>query len=95
MKKDRKNNDEKLFQTISDDPRLAETVDVDETIDTNVEDLFKVVGTSDERIEKLDSTPYSYWSLTFKYLFNLDECQIQCVRIGNCNAFQSVIISHV
>ena len=67
MKKDRKNNEEKLFQTISDDPRLAETVDVEETIDTNVEDLFKVVGTSDEKIEKLDSTPYSYWSLTFKY----------------------------
>ena len=69
MAKDRKNNDEKLFQTINDDPRLAETVNVEDTIDTNVEDLFKVVGTSDERIEKLDSTPYSYWSLTFKYLF--------------------------
>ena len=63
------NKDENLFKTINDDPRLANSVDVEETIDTNVEDLFKVVGTSDERIEKLDSTPYSYWSLTFKYLF--------------------------
>ena len=58
-----------LFQTYDNDPRLANTVDVEETIDTSIEDLFKVVGTSDEKIEKLDSTPYSYWSLTFKYLF--------------------------
>ena len=70
MKKRKNNIDEELlFQTIDDDPRLANTVSVDETIDTNVEELFKVVGTSDEKIEKLDSTPYSYWSLTFKYLF--------------------------
>lgn len=61
--------EETLFQTYDDDPRLADTVNVEETIDTNIEDLFKVVGTSDEKIEKLDSTPYSYWSLTFKYLF--------------------------
>ncbi len=62
-------NEEALFQTYDDDPRLADTVNVEETIDKNIEDLFKVVGTSDEKIEKLDSTPYSYWSLTFKYLF--------------------------
>ena len=58
-----------LFRTYDDDPRLADTIEVEKTIDTSVEDLFKVVGTSDEKIEKLDSTPYSYWSLTFKYLF--------------------------
>ena len=70
MKKRKNNIDEELlFQTIDDDPRLANTVSVDETIDTNVEELFKVVGTSDEKIEKLDSTPYSYWSLAFKHLF--------------------------
>lgn len=61
--------EDNLFRTISDDPRLADTVEVEKTIDENIEDLFKVVGTSDEKIEKLDSTPYSYWSLTFKYLF--------------------------
>ena len=61
--------EETLFRTYDDDPRLADTIDVEKTIDTNIEDLFKVVGTSDEKIEKLDSTPYSYWSLTFKYLF--------------------------
>ena len=62
-------DEELLFQIIDDDPRLANTVDVDETIDKNVDDLFKVVGTSDEKIERLDSTPYSYWSLAFKHLF--------------------------
>ena len=68
MKKKIKQEDV-LFRTYDDDPRLADTIDVEQTIDTSVEDLFKVVGTSDEKIEKLDSTPYSYWSLTFKYLF--------------------------
>lgn len=58
-----------LFQVIGDDPRLAGAVDVDDTIEENIDDLFKVVGTSDERIEKLDSTPYSYWRLTFSHLF--------------------------
>ena len=68
MKKN-KNIDEKLFQVIDDDPRLADAVGVEKTIDTDIEKLFTVVGTSDEKIEKLDATPYSYWSMTFKYLF--------------------------
>ena len=68
-KKNKKVEEDILFQTYDDDPRLADTVKIEDTIETNVEDLFKVVGTSDEKIEKLDSTPYSYWSLTFKYLF--------------------------
>ena len=68
MKKN-ENKDELLFQTIGDDPRLADAVEVEKTIDTDIEKLFTVVGTSDEKIEKLDSTPYSYWSMTFKYLF--------------------------
>ena len=59
----------KIFQVIDDDPRLAGAKDVEETIPENIEDLFKVVGTSDERVERLDSTPYSYWRLTFKHLF--------------------------
>lgn len=58
-----------LFQVYDDDPRLAGSVDVEETIPENIDDLFKVVGTSDERVEKLDSTPYSYWRLTFHHLF--------------------------
>ena len=69
MKKKKVEEQELLFQTIDDDPRLASTVDVEDTIETNVENLFKVVGTSDEKIEKLDSTPYSYWRLAFKHLF--------------------------
>lgn len=68
MKKN-KNNEEKLFQVIDDDPRLVDAVEVEQTIDTDIEKLFTVVGTSDEKIEKLDATPYSYWSMTFKYLF--------------------------
>lgn len=61
--------EQNLFQLIDDDPRLAGSVEVEKTIDTDIEKLFTVVGTSDEKIEKLDSTPYSYWSMTFKYLF--------------------------
>ena len=68
MKKN-KSNEEKLFQIIDDDPRLVDAVEVEKTIDTDIEKLFTVVGTSDEKIEKLDATPYSYWSMTFKYLF--------------------------
>ena len=69
MKEKKIDEKEFLFQTYDDDPRLADTVKVEETIDTNIEDLFRVVGTSDEKIEKLDSTPYSYWSLVSKQLF--------------------------
>ena len=65
----KKEKEEILFQTIDDDPRLAGAVEVEKTIDSDIESLFTVVGTSDEKIEKLDATPYSYWSLTFKYLF--------------------------
>lgn len=68
MKKN-KSNEENLFQVIDDDPRLAEAAPVEQTIDTDIEKLFTVIGTSDEKIEKLDATPYSYWSMTFKYLF--------------------------
>ena len=68
-KKKELDNNQTLFQVIGDDPRLAGAVDVEETIPENIDDLFKVVGTSDERIEKLDSTPYSYWRLTFSHLF--------------------------
>ena len=43
-------NEEKLFQVIDDDPRLADAVEVEKTIDTDIEKLFTVVGTSDEKI---------------------------------------------
>ena len=69
MKKKNLKQDENLFQIIDDDPRLAGAVEVEKTIDSDIESLFTVVGTSDEKIEKLDAVPYSYWSLTFKYLF--------------------------
>ena len=62
MKKKQKiNENDALFQVIDDDPRLAGAKDVEETLPENIDDLFKVVGTSDERVERLDSTPYSYW----------------------------------
>ena len=69
QKQQKKNDNDVLFQVIDDDPRLAGAVDVQETIPENIDDLFKVVGTSDERVERLDTTPYSYWRLTFRHLF--------------------------
>lgn len=42
---------------------------IDSSIYQNVEELFQVVGTSEEEIEKLSSAPYSYWRETFKQLF--------------------------
>ena len=44
-------------------------LDLDATVYHNVEDLFTVVGSSEENIEKLTSAPYSYWRETFKQLF--------------------------
>ncbi|MDD3207736.1 MAG: ABC transporter permease [Bacilli bacterium] len=41
---------------------------IDSTIYHNVEDLFTVIGASEESIEKLTSAPYSYWRETFKQL---------------------------
>ena len=43
--------------------------DIDSTMYHNVEDLFTVVGASEENIEKLTSAPYSYWRETMKQLF--------------------------
>ena len=43
--------------------------DLDSVVYHNVEDLFTVVGASDENIEKLSSAPYSYWRETIKQLF--------------------------
>ena len=42
---------------------------IDSVVYHNVEDLFTVVGASEENIEKLTSAPYSYWRETFKQLF--------------------------
>jgi len=41
---------------------------IDSVIYHNVEDLFTVIGASEENIEKLVSAPYSYWRETFKQL---------------------------
>ncbi len=41
---------------------------LDAAIYHNVEDLFSVIGASEENIEKLTSAPYSYWRETFKQL---------------------------
>ena len=49
--------------------RIYEEVPVEDTVALNVEKLFEVVGTSDENIERISSTPYSYWRMTFKELF--------------------------
>ena len=44
-------------------------VNIDEVIPHNIDDLFTIVGTQDDEIEKLHSAPYSYWRITFKNLF--------------------------
>ena len=43
--------------------------DIDSAVYHNYEDLFTVIGASDENIEKLSSAPYSYWRETIKQLF--------------------------
>ena len=43
--------------------------DIEKIIDSEDDDLFTVVGTSEENIEKLDSAPYSYWRSVWKNLF--------------------------
>ena len=50
MKNDLKNRD--IF-------RIYEEVPVEETVALDVDKLFEVVGTSDENIERISSTPYS------------------------------------
>lgn len=47
---------------------MANIKDIDLVVHHNVEDLFTVVGASEENIERLDSAPYSYWKETFKQL---------------------------
>ncbi len=42
--------------------------DIDSVCYHNVEDLFTVVGASEENIEKLNTAPYSYWKETMKQL---------------------------
>ena len=42
--------------------------DIDSAVYHNVDDLFEVIGTSEEEIEKLHAAPYSYWRETFKQL---------------------------
>lgn len=42
---------------------------IDEVLEYKIEDLFTVVGTTNENAERLDATPYSYWRETFKQLW--------------------------
>ena len=49
--------------------REEETIQIEDAVEQNVSELFKVVGTSPENIEKLDAVPFSYWKITFKALF--------------------------
>lgn len=58
-----KENIENIFREID------ETAPLENTVVQNVDDLFKVVGTTNDNIEHLNSTPYSYWRMTFKELF--------------------------
>ena len=73
---------ESLFRLYDEDPRLAKTLDSETVIPTNFDDLFKVVGTSDEEIEKLDSAPYSYWRMTARQLFKNPMAIICLVLLG-------------
>ncbi len=73
--------EEDLFSTFESDPRAASSINVDSTISANLDDLFKVVGTSDENIEQLDAVPYSYWRMTFSYLFKKPMAIISIVLI--------------
>ena len=60
---------ESLFRELKpEDPRLASSTPVNETTDENIKGLFTVVGTSQEKSERLDSAPYSYWRMTFQHL---------------------------
>ncbi len=61
-------NVEDLFQEINDDPRMVDATPSTETVDQNLDDLFKVVGPKVEESERLDSAPYSYWRMTFTHL---------------------------
>ena len=66
-----KNNDkyEHLFAPIDEnDPRLVEASNVSDTIETNINDLFTVVGPKVEEPERLNAAPYSYWRMTFNHL---------------------------
>ncbi|MDR0934906.1 MAG: ABC transporter permease [Erysipelotrichaceae bacterium] len=54
-----------IFREVSEE----ETVPVEETVEQNVAELFKVVGTSEENSERIDTVPFSYWRITFKELF--------------------------
>ncbi len=51
---------------------------IDQVIDHNYEDLFTIVGTSEENIERLETAPYSYWRETFKQLWQ-NPLAIVCV----------------
>ena len=67
-----KNNDkyEHLFAPIDEenDPRLVGATNVSEAVDTNINDLFTVVGPKVEESERLNAAPYSYWRMTFNHL---------------------------
>lgn len=62
MAKEKQNNDY-IFQEVD------ETTNVYNNVNQNVDELFKVVGTNLENVERLNAVPYSYWRITFTELF--------------------------
>ncbi len=74
-KKDQINTDD-IFRIVD------ETVPVEETIEKNVNDLFTVVGTSQENVEHISATPYSYWRMTAKELFKKPFVIISLILLG-------------
>jgi oligopeptide transport system permease protein len=46
----------------------VDAVKISDNLDTNIKDLFTVVGPKIEESDKINSAPYSYWKMTFKQL---------------------------
>ena len=86
---------ERLFREVNEnDPRLASTVPVDAKIDANIKDLFTVVGSSQEKSERLDSAPYSFWRMTFTHLFK-NPLVIVCLVVLGVLLFFTIFGTHI
>ncbi len=75
---------------VTDIEKVIESEDLDQ-------DLFTIVGTSEENIEKLDSTPYSYWRSVWKNLFHNKVaiiCLVLLALIVFFTIFGPMIMSH-
>lgn len=65
------------------------TTNIQDIIEMDESELFTVVGTSDEEIEKLESTPYSYWRAVWKNLFH-NKAAICCLILVAIIIFLSI-----